>query len=282
MPNVWILQHEDAEPAALIHTVLRRQELSLSVLRPDQEPLPERLPADCSALVVMGGSMAVYEQDRQPWIASELGLLRQALDSARPVLAVCLGAQMLAAAGGGRVYPGDPPKEIGWYTVKVAPEGRSDPLARFLADPATEAPTTVFQWHGDTFDLPPGAVRLARSARFPNQAFRLGRTAYGFQFHFEVTEQMIRSWVALWRKDMQAQGVSADEIFAGLKEHLSLLNRRGEELVRAFAALVRASPVQVLSPPLSAAEGKPAVALAKAGRDGVPGTPTPDPATAPR
>ncbi len=266
MRTVWILQHDDAEPAALIQTVLQRQNLQIVPQRPDREPLPEALPAACAAIVVMGGPMAVYEPERHPWIERELSLLRQALDSARPVLGVCLGAQLLAAAGGARVYAGDPPKEIGWSTIKLTAEGRGDPLGRFLANPNTDEPTTVFQWHGDTFDLPPGAVPLARSMRVPQQAFRLGRTAYGFQFHFEVTEQIIRNWVALWRKEMLAQGVSADEIFSGLKEHLPLLNRRGEELVRAFAALVHASPLQVLAAP--APQGTGAETKAQALEDG--------------
>jgi len=249
MRTVWILQHDDAEPPALIQTVLQRQKLQPTLMRPDQEPLPDALPASCAGLVVMGGPMAVYEPERHPWIERELSLLRQAIETARPVLGVCLGAQLLAAAGGARVYPGEPPKEIGWSEIKLTAEGRGDPLGRFLSNPTTDEPTTVFQWHGDTFDLPPGAVLLARSTRVPQQAFHVGRTAYGFQFHFEVTEQIIRHWVALWRKDMLAQGVSADDIFSGLKEHLPLLNRRGEELVRAFAALIHASPLQVLAAP---------------------------------
>jgi len=277
MRTVWVLQHDDAEPAALIHTSLQRQNLLPHTLRADRERLPDGLPPECAAIVVMGGPMSVYEQERYPWIERELGLLRLAIDSARPVLGVCLGAQLLAAAGGARVYAGDPPKEIGWGAIKLTAEGRADPLARFLADPNTEVPTTVFQWHGDTFDLPPGAVQLARSMRVPQQAFRLGRAAYGFQFHFEVTEQIIRGWVALWEKDMLAQGVSADDIFSGLKEHLPVLNRRGEELVRAFAALVHASPIQVLSalPPKAEPEAETPRARA-ATRIGVTTEPVPE------
>ena len=249
MRTVWVLQHIDAEPPALIQTVLERQNLLVATMRPDAKALPEQLPEDCSALVVMGGTMAVYEQEQHPWIAGELALIRQAIDTARPVLGVCLGAQFLAAAGGANVYAGDRPKEIGWGTIKLTDDGRADPLSHFLANPTTDDPTTVFQWHGDTFDLPPGGVLLASSARFPQQAFRLGRAAYGVQFHFEVTEQIIRRWVELWRKEMAAEGVTADEIFSGMKEHLPMLGRRGEEMVRAFAALIHASPLRVLTAP---------------------------------
>lgn len=246
MRVVWVLQHDDAETPALIQTVLERQGLQLPTLRPDRQPLPEKLAEDCSALVVMGGPMSVYDTERYPWIAQELTLIKEAVASARPVLAVCLGSQLLAAAGGADVFSGGLPKEIGWGKVKLTDAGRRDPLARFLANPTTDEPTTVFQWHGDTYNLPPGGTLLASSTRFPRQAFRLGRNAYGFQFHFEVTEQVIRQWVELWQDDVRAGETTADEIFAGLKEHLPLLNRRGEELVRTFAGLIHASPVRVL------------------------------------
>ena len=242
MRMVWVFQHDDAESPALIRTVLERLDLSVLVFRPDRKPLPQAIGADCSALVVMGGPFGVYEQDAHPWIAQELALMREAMETGRPVLGVCLGAQLLAAAGGANVYAADPPKEIGWHRIKLTAEGQQDPLAKFLANPVTGEATSVFQWHGDTFDLPPGAVLLATETRIPQQAFRLGRTAYGFQFHFEVTEEVIRRWVNLWKRDLQDHETTADDILSGLKDHLPLLNRRGEELVRAFAALVHASP----------------------------------------
>ncbi|MFI5399961.1 MAG: PilZ domain-containing protein [SAR324 cluster bacterium] len=258
MRAVWVIQHDEAEPPALIRTVLERLDLALATVRPDQKPLPDKLPEECSALVLMGGPYGVYESDEQPWIVQELALLREAIDTARPVLGICLGAQLLASAGGANVYPADPPKEIGWHPIKLTPEGQRDPLSKFLANPLTGEPTSVFQWHGDTFDLPPGGIRLATSTRFPQQAFRLGRAAYGFQFHFEVTEEVIRHWVTLWRREMQDHEVTADDILSGLKEHLPLLNRRGEELVRAFAALIHASPMRELpAAPVHGQSGRP-------------------------
>jgi GMP synthase (glutamine-hydrolysing) len=260
MRLVWVLQHDDAEPAALIRTALERLELSVLTFRPDRKPLPDALGDDCSALVVMGGPFGAYEQEAHPWIVQELALLREALETGRPVLGICLGAQLLAAAGGANVYAADPPKEIGWQRIKLTADGQKDPLAKFLANPVTGEPTSVFQWHGDTFDLPPGAVPLATATRFPQQAFRLGRTAYGFQFHFEVTEDLIRRWVALWRRDLQDHETTADDILSGLKYHLPLLNRRGEELVRAFGALIHASPARATP---GAADAAAAVAAAK-------------------
>jgi hypothetical protein len=119
---------------------------------------------------------------------------------------------------------------------------------------------------------------LATSLLYPQQAFRLGRNAYGFQFHFEITEQIIRAWMELWHKDMQSEGVTREDILPLLKEHLPLLNRRGEEIVRAFAALVHASPLQVL-PPSEPAEAPQAAASPAAGKDLVPAGIPPRPAS---
>lgn len=142
-----------------------------------------------SALLVLGGPMGVYEEDRHPYLRDELRLIESALSGGVPVLGVCLGSQLLARAAGARVYKGDK-KEIGWYTVNLTEDGLSDPLFTGLPEELT-----VFQWHGDTFDVPPGGRNLASSPLFRNQVIRVGRKAYGIQFHIEVTEDMVRDWV---------------------------------------------------------------------------------------
>ena len=121
------------------------------------------------AVVVLGGPMGVYEAEKHPWLADELRFLGDAIRGGFPVYGLCLGAQLMAAALGARVYPGEGKKEIGWFPVDLTPGAQGDPL---LGD--EEASFPVFQWHGDTFDIPAGAVHLASSARYPNQAFRWG------------------------------------------------------------------------------------------------------------
>jgi GMP synthase (glutamine-hydrolysing) len=106
-----------------------------------------------------------------------------------PILGICLGSQLLARALGSRVYA-NRIREIGWYDLELSPSASKDPL--FGNVPRQ---TSVFQWHGDTFDLPAGAVQLARSAQCENQAFRFGRSAYGLQFHLEVTADIIENWL---------------------------------------------------------------------------------------
>ena len=146
---------------------------------------------DVAGIVSMGGPMSVYEQAKHPWIAQELELLREAVDRKLPVLGVCLGAQMLAAALRAEVTKAAQ-KEIGWYPLMREPGADGDPL--FEPFGQTE---TVFQWHGDTFALPQGAVRLASSPLCGRmeQAFRYRDNVWGLQFHVEVTEPIIRAWM---------------------------------------------------------------------------------------
>jgi len=146
-----------------------------------------------SHVVVMGGPMAVYEMDQHPFLQREAELLRTAVSSSKHILGVCLGAQMLAHVLGARVYAGGA-KEIGWQRVTVTPEGMTDRVMSSLAIEGSNA-AEVFQWHGDTFDLPEGAVRLASSGLFPNQAFRYTDRVYALQFHIEVTPVIVLDWL---------------------------------------------------------------------------------------
>lgn len=144
---------------------------------------------DIEGIVSMGGPQSVYDQAKYPWMAKELALLREAVKRELPVLGVCLGAQMLAAALGANVAK-NPQKEIGWFPLMREPAADGDPLCAPFGQ--TE---TAFQWHGDTFTLPKGAVRLFSSPLCQEQAFRYGTNVYGFQCHLEVTEAIIRAWM---------------------------------------------------------------------------------------
>jgi GMP synthase (glutamine-hydrolysing) len=143
-------------------------------------------PARYDGLVFMGGAMSV--NDGLPHLEQEARWIAQSVEAHRPVLGVCLGAQLIAKALGARVYP-NPVKEIGWFEIELTGEGAADPLF------AGAAPSeTVFQWHGETFDLPADACWLASSSACRHQAFRMGSSTYALQFHLEVTPEMIADW----------------------------------------------------------------------------------------
>lgn len=150
-----------------------------------------RSSAEFTHLVVMGGPMAVYEMDRYNYLKDEANLIEDFIRKGKAVMGVCLGAQMLAHVLGARVYFGGA-KEIGWYKVDLTEEGLHDPAVKELEIGDTRK-AEVFQWHGDTFDLPEGSVRLASSEVYQNQAFRYGKS-YALQFHIEVTPAIIREW----------------------------------------------------------------------------------------
>ncbi|MFN3479827.1 MAG: type 1 glutamine amidotransferase [Thermodesulfovibrionales bacterium] len=141
-------------------------------------------------LVIMGGPMAVYEMENYPFLKEEARLIERAVKSGLHLLGICLGAQMIAHVLGARVYPGGV-KEIGWYEVSLTEEGKRDQVMSQLSD---NGKATVFQWHGDTFDIPDGAIRLASSELFENQAFRYSDGVYALQFHIEVSPDIIREW----------------------------------------------------------------------------------------
>ena len=143
-------------------------------------------PSRYDGLIFMGGPMSV--NDGLPYLEQEAGWIAQAAEAGRPILGVCLGAQLIAKALGARVYR-NPVKEIGWFDIELTGVGATDPLF------AGAAPReTVFQWHGETFDLPAGANWLASSSSCPHQAFRMGSNVYALQFHLEVTPEMIADW----------------------------------------------------------------------------------------
>jgi GMP synthase (glutamine-hydrolysing) len=150
-----------------------------------------------NTLVVLGGPMGVYEMEKYPHLKAGSRIIREAINRDMHILGICLGSQMIAHCLGATVYPG-PEKEIGWHHIELTGDALKDPLMRKLATHPEVGDFwrkfKVFHWHGDTFDLPPGASLLASSHRYKNQAFRFGSRIYAFQFHMEVTLPMIREW----------------------------------------------------------------------------------------
>ncbi|MBC7375270.1 MAG: type 1 glutamine amidotransferase [Frankiales bacterium] len=190
MAKALVITHSATEGIANLGDWLTEAGLELDVVEPwDGAQLPTDLGA-YDALVVMGGPQQAYDDDSAPWLPATKELLRLAVRTDVPTLAVCLGAQLLAEATGGRVRLGEDGIEAGARLVAKRDAAWDDPL---LADvPFTP---TVVQWHEDVVvDLPPGAVLLASSSKYDNQAFRVGARAWGLQFHIETPPEMLRHW----------------------------------------------------------------------------------------
>ncbi|KQM82272.1 glutamine amidotransferase [Agromyces sp. Leaf222] len=163
-------------------------------------------PLAADLVVVLGGEEGAYETDRYPYLADELRLLRTRIEAEAPIFGVCLGAQMLAAALGANVYPGER-KEVGWLEVTPTAAGSDSPVRHFAGVPAV-------QWHGDTFDLPEGVERLASSDQYANQAFRRGEWLLAVQFHPEVTARIHEDWLTAWGDELPAYGLTSAQLRA--------------------------------------------------------------------
>lgn len=185
MTRVLAFRHVPFEGIGLIAPALASRHIQVDYADLYQQPdCPD--PAGYSALIFMGGPMSV--NDPLPYLRRELEIIAAAATRRQHVLGICLGSQLIAKALGARVCR-NPVKEIGWFPVSLTPEAAADPVLGGI-----ESPQEVFHWHGETFDLPPGAVHLASSPACRHQAFHVHHRLYGFQFHLEVTPEMIADW----------------------------------------------------------------------------------------
>lgn len=190
-PKVLVFQHVPFEPLGTLDPLLKEHGFRIRYVNFSRDPSQRPRVAGYDALIVLGGPMNVDETAEYPNLATELGLIGEALERGRHVLGICLGAQLLAKALGGSVAANGA-HEIGWYEVRTTPAGAADPVLSAL-----DAPAPLFHWHGDRFELPPGAIRLAESDLCDNQAFRCGDLALGLQFHLEVDRPLIERWLTV-------------------------------------------------------------------------------------
>ncbi|GBD96081.1 MAG TPA: hypothetical protein ENG83_07915 [Nitrospirae bacterium] len=189
--SVLIIKNTPAEGPGTIEDYLKSRGMPYEILEFSKGEIASAIKG-YSHLIVMGGPMAVYEMERYPYLRTEAELIKDFIKKGKSVLGICLGAQMIAHALGAKVYPGGT-QEVGWYNVDLTPEGMEDPAVRALSVNNSRY-AEVFQWHGDTFDLPGDAVRLSSTEVYQNQAFRYGGNVYALQFHIEVTPKIIREW----------------------------------------------------------------------------------------
>ena len=180
-------------------------------------PLPQA--ESCDLLVVMGGPIGVFDLQDYPFLKDEIACIRQRLAVRKPILGVCLGAQLMAAALGARVYPGQNGAEIGWSPLEAAPNAVPPPWFAPLLAPGL----SLFHWHGDTFDPPSGALHLAKTNLYANQAFAVGDFALGLQFHPEVTAAGLERWYVGHACELRHAGITVESLRSSAHEHAPAL-----------------------------------------------------------
>ena len=205
-----VLSHVPFEDLGSLQPELEHRGVAIKTIDAPTAAFPLARTADCDLLVVLGGPVGAYEADDYPFLNAELDCLRQRLADSRPTLGICLGAQLIAAALGGRVYPGTRGPEIGWLPIQPA---AGDPAPAWIA-PLLTPDLRLLHWHGDTFDLPHGATRLASTNLYENQAFAVGDFALALQFHPEVTARGLERWYVGHTCELRQKGIS----IPGLRE----------------------------------------------------------------
>ncbi len=235
MRPVLVFQHIGCETPGIFLDPLRERKCPVETVKLFEGARPPDDLSPFSGLLVMGGPMSVNNEADYPWLKAEDRILKEALALDVPTLGICLGSQLIAKAAGGAVRRG-PLKEIGWYPVRLTAAARHDRLFR-------ESPESieVFQWHGEYFDTPPGAVNLASSDLYSCQAFSIGRNVHGLLFHLEVTGQMVKEWVETFKEELDSvkEFIRPEAIFERLPQRIDELNRHARRLFARFCESLR-------------------------------------------
>jgi len=214
-----VLRHVAFEDLGSLEPVLRERGFAIETVDVATARFPLPQAESCDLLVVLGGPIGVYDHKDFPFLTSEIACIAARLHARLPTLGICLGAQLMTAALGARVYPGEHGAEIGWSTIEAA----SSEVAPDWFAPLLAPGLPVFHWHGDTFDLPPGTVHLAKTYRYINQAFTIESYALALQFHPEVTANGLERWYVGHACELHHAGITAVSLRADAKRYAPAL-----------------------------------------------------------
>lgn len=219
--QVWAIQHIGYEDLGSFETVLNDRGFEVKYFCSRNVDYKALFAHDPELLVVLGGPMSVYDTEKHPWINHEKRFVEERIECEKPLLGICFGAQMIARALGAEVYKGSRGKEIGWSKITINEEGKKTPF-RHLDGAMTE----MMHWHGDTFDLPDGAVLLASSDMYNKQAYSYGDHVFAMQCHPEVTDKKLRLWYSGGKEELAEVGKTTQEMVALAERHINTLTQQ--------------------------------------------------------
>jgi GMP synthase-like glutamine amidotransferase len=227
------VQNEMSDPAGLFIEEFERRGHRVDTVHPSSgEPLPDTL-SEYDAMIAGGGTVDTHQTDEHPWLTHEMELIREAVREDKPYLGLCLGAQLLTAATGGRVVRSEPP-EVGWVDINLEPAASDDPLFGDLP-----GRFSVMEWHYYRCNPPAGAVELA-SNDVCIQALRVGRYAWGTQFHIEVTRPVLMTWLEAAPQELEKYGYPRDVFVRSMDERLQNHVEIGRQLAARLADVAEA------------------------------------------
>ncbi len=230
------MQHVAAEPLGTLDPLIRRRGHRIRFVNFEREPDARPSMDRYRGLVVLGGPMNVDQQARYPHLTVELDVIDQALTQDKPVLGICLGAQLLAHSLGASIGRNEQP-EIGWYPLQQTDAGQADSVVGQLP-----AQSPVFQWHSCRFDIPSEAEHLATTDSCPPQAFRYGTNAYGFQFHLEMDQALVERWLnnPAYARELEESGLpwTADQIRLNTQQHIDAMQTNADRVFNKFLDLI--------------------------------------------
>lgn len=233
MAKVIVLQHHAVENLGGIADALETAAHVWQYVRTyENQPVPKDMKG-AGGLIVMGGPQSVYREDRFPTLRDELALIETALRDNKPILGVCLGAQIVAHALGAKVIKNPAGKEIGWHASRLETAAHDDRLFHNL--PQTFTP---FHWHGDIFDVPTGAVALSSSDKTPCQAFRFCENVYALQFHLESTRTNVVAMAEAFARELEKEKIDGAQVIADCATQLPGLEEFGASVFSRWAEMV--------------------------------------------
>ena len=218
--KAWAITHVAFEDLGSFEQTLREADFEIEYVSAASDDLEKIGPETDDLVIILGGPISVNDEDKYPFLQTELALLKQRLAANRPTLGICLGAQLIARALGAQVYPG-PHKEIGWSPVQLSDAGSRSALRHLVGEGVS-----VLHWHGETFDLPEGAGLLASTGLYTNQAFEFGK-ALALQFHPEVTARGLEQWFIGHTAEIhQSEGLSVHQLREDTRIYADTLQAR--------------------------------------------------------